>query len=225
MTSKKKWRPPVSRPKVEPKKLHQRNITASFVVTMVILLITALILSNRSNNLDSLSNRSLFPYEVADPAAGAVAPDFTLPSTQGGVVSLSDYVGKTVLLFFHEGIGCQPCWDQIRDLEKDQIKLKSAGIDQLLTITSGPTRLIAQKMNDDGLTAIALGDTNLEVSKIYNANKYGMMGDSRNGHSFILVGPDGMIDWRADYGGPPKYTMYVPVKNLLEDMKTERIPS
>lgn len=26
---------------------------------------------------------------------------------------------------------------------------------------------------------------------------------SRNGHSFILANPNGEIDWRADYGGPP----------------------
>lgn len=221
MTSKKKWGPPVSRPKVETKKLHQRNVMVGFVVITVILLITAVILSNRPNNLDSSSKQSPFPYEVANPATGAVAPDFKLPSTQGGFVRLSDYAGKTVLLFFHEGIGCQPCWDQIRDLEKAQKNLKAAGIDELLTITSGPTRLIAQKMNDDRLTAIALGDTNLEVSKIYNANQYGMMGDSRDGHTFVLVGPDGIIDWRADYGGPPNYTMYVPVKTLLEDMKAK----
>jgi peroxiredoxin Q/BCP len=46
-----------------------------------------------------------------------------------------------------------------------------------------------------------------------------MMGAGQDGHSFILVGPDGLIKWRADYGGAPKYTMYVPVSNLLADMR------
>ena len=31
-----------------------------------------------------------------------------------------------------------------------------------------------------------------------------MMGDMRDGHSFVLVGPDGVIRWRADYGGSPQ---------------------
>jgi len=44
------------------------------------------------------------------------------------------------------------------------------------------------------------------------------MGDDRDGHSFILVGPDGTIRWRADYGGAPKYSMYVPVQRLLADL-------
>ncbi len=46
-----------------------------------------------------------------------------------------------------------------------------------------------------------------------------MMGDSTNGHTFVVVGPDGKIQWRADYGGAPDYTMYVPVPDLLADMR------
>lgn len=49
-----------------------------------------------------------------------------------------------------------------------------------------------------------------------------MMGASRNGHSFVLVGPDGKIQWRADYGGAPKYTMYVPADTILADLKAGR---
>ena len=161
-------------------------------------------------------------YTVGSPAPGAEAPAFSLPSTSGETVNLSDYRGKTVLLYFHEGIGCQPCWDQIKDLDASQAQLQAAGIDQLLTITSGPVDLIAQKMADDQLTATALADTKLDISRTYQTNKYGMMGDSRNGHSFILVGPDGRIEWRADYGGSPKYTMYVPVDTLLSDLEAGR---
>ena len=45
-----------------------------------------------------------------------------------------------------------------------------------------------------------------------------MMDTSADGHTFILVGPDGHIRWRADYGGAPNYTMYVPVDRLLADL-------
>lgn len=224
MTSKKKWRTSTPPPRAKSKSHRQRNIAIGFVV-VALLVISSLAFASRSNNSHGIGKKLAFPYAIANPASGAMAPDFTLPSTKGGTVKLSDYKGETVLLFFHEGIGCQPCWDQIRDLENNVTALKAAGIDQLLTITSGPTRLIAQKMHDDGLSAIALGDTNLEISKIYNANQFGMMGDSRDGHSFVLVGPDGKIDWRADYGGPPKYTMYVPIKNILSDMKAGRVSS
>jgi peroxiredoxin Q/BCP len=46
-----------------------------------------------------------------------------------------------------------------------------------------------------------------------------MMGTSANGHSFIVVGPDGKIERRLDYGGAPDYTMYVPLPTLLADLR------
>ena len=70
-----------------------------------------------------------------------------------------------------------------------------------------------------GLTTPVLSDPDLAVSQQYGANQYGMMGASRDGHTFILVGPDGIIRWRADYGGAPNYTMYVPVQTLLADLQ------
>jgi hypothetical protein len=33
------------------------------------------------------------------------APDFTLPNSLGGEISLDDYRGKNVLLFFHMAVG------------------------------------------------------------------------------------------------------------------------
>jgi cytochrome oxidase Cu insertion factor (SCO1/SenC/PrrC family) len=36
---------------------------------------------------------------------GADAPEFTLPNAAGGEVSLSDYAGQPVLLYFHMAVG------------------------------------------------------------------------------------------------------------------------
>lgn len=36
---------------------------------------------------------------------GAEAPDFTLPDAAGGEVSLADYSGQPVLLYFHMAVG------------------------------------------------------------------------------------------------------------------------
>lgn len=169
-------------------------------------------------------------YAVGSPGIGALAPRFALPNATapagpGGkppTVRLSDYRGKTVLLYFQEGLGCQPCWNQIRDLQNTPSTLASLGVDQLVTITSGPVDLVGQKMRDDRLTIPALVDTDLAVSREYQANQYGMMGTDRDGHSFILIGPDGRIQWRADYGGEPNYTMYVPPAQLAADLTAGR---
>ncbi|MGW9028084.1 peroxiredoxin family protein [Streptomyces sp. NPDC055722] len=161
-------------------------------------------------------------YEVGSPGPGQTAPGFSLASSSGGTTSLAGQHGKTVLLYFQEGLTCQPCWDQISDLEKSSAKIKAAGINEILSITTDPANLVTRKVNDEKLTTPVLSDPDLTVSKAYHANNYGMMGDSRDGHSFVLVGPDGKIQWRADYGGAPKYTMYVKVDKLLSDLKAGR---
>ena len=161
-------------------------------------------------------------YQVGSPGPGDSAPDFTLPATSGQDVALSDLRGQNVLLYFHEGLGCQPCWDQIRDFEQNSAQLSAAGIDRLVSITSAPRDLLAQKMRDDGLQSTALADPTMAVIRAYEANKYGMMGESRAGHTFILVNGDGRIVWRADYGGAPNYTMYVPVEDVLADLQANR---
>jgi peroxiredoxin len=160
-------------------------------------------------------------YDVGTPGIGQVAPGFTLADNSGGQVSLADYTGKSVLLFFQEGLACEPCWTQITSLEMDAAKLQAAGIDAVVSITTDPAQQIARKTTDMGLKTPVLSDPDLVTSKKYQANEFGMMGTSTDGHSFILVGPDGTITWRADYGGAPKYTMFVPVDQLLLDLKTD----
>ncbi len=82
-----------------------------------------------------------------------------------------------------------------------------------------PLDVLEQKVAAEGFTTKVLSDPTLEVSRQYGTNGYGMHGESNNGHSFILVGADGTVQWRADYGGPPDFTMYVPTENLLADIR------
>lgn len=156
-------------------------------------------------------------YAVGSPGVGAMAPDLALAATDGTTFRLSDQRGSSVLLYFQEGLGCQPCWDQIADLEQDPDALAAIGADRFVSITTDPLDLIQRKAADEGLATAVLSDPDLAVSRQYHANDYGMMGDSRDGHTFILVAPDGTIAWRADYGGAPNYTMYVPVDQLVND--------
>lgn len=160
-----------------------------------------------------------FPFAVGDPGPGQPAPPIALPSTDGGTFDLASERGKTVLIYFQEGLGCQPCWDQIKDLEAQGDKLRSLGIDKMVSITTDPLEQLDQKVGDEGITTPVASDPDLAVSKAYAANQYGMMGDSRDGHSFVVVGPDGRIMHRGDYGGAPSFTMYVPVENLVADLR------
>ncbi|MCL6507973.1 MAG: redoxin domain-containing protein [Bryobacteraceae bacterium] len=48
-------------------------------------------------------HRELPPFDLERVRPGDVAPDFTLPGTNGEPVSLSDYRGKNVVLVFYRG--------------------------------------------------------------------------------------------------------------------------
>ena len=157
-------------------------------------------------------------YQVGSPGHGADAPSIKLTATDGSVFDLSTYRGKTVLLFFQEGVSCEPCWTQLKAIEAAWPQFQAAGIDAVVSITGDPLAASQQKVAVEGLKTLVLADPGLRVSQTYNANQYGMMGTSADGHTFIVVGPDGKIRWRADYGGPPNYTMYVGIPTLLADM-------
>jgi peroxiredoxin Q/BCP len=73
---------------------------------------------------------------------------------------------------------------------------------------------------DEGISTPLLADTGLAFSDKYDVIAYAMAGMANaDGHSFVVVGPDGNIEWRADYGGAPNYTMFVPNPDLLAQMK------
>lgn len=160
-----------------------------------------------------------YPIQVGEPGPGEEAPPIELSSTEGGAFELASARDETVLLYFHEGLMCQPCWDQLKDMEAQSGKFEALGIDRTVGITTDPLDGLEQKIEDEGISTPQLSDPDLAVSETYDTNSYGMMGDSRNGHTFIVVGPDGKIQWRVDYGGAPDYTMYVPVPDLLADMR------
>ena len=178
--------------------------------------------TNDSSSAAASAGASGYKFAVGDPGPGEAAPGFTLPSSEGGTISLSELRGETVLLYFQEGLMCQPCFDQITDLENNADALREAGIDRVVSITSDRVEHLAQKSADMGLSTPVLSDPDLEVIRDYDANSYGMMGDSHAGHSFVLVDPDGTITWRADYGGAPDYTMFVPTEDMLADLEAER---
>lgn len=204
----------------------RRTLILMAVGGAAVLIALYLVYSNASDKAESTGSGASTSYDVGSPGIGETAPKFELESSTGGTVSLSDYQGESVLLYFQEGLMCQPCWDQITDLEKSQDAVKAAGIDSMVSITSDPADLIAQKVEDQGIAETpVLSDPDLAVSREYSTNQYGMMGDSRNGHSFVLVGPDGKIQWRADYGGAPDYTMYVPVDQMLADLRDGQVPT
>ena len=202
--------------------LHPALIASMVLGVAVIALGAIFFVSNRGSGSATAGSglAGKYPFQVGNPGPGEPAPPIKLPATDGSMFDLASLRGQTVLLYFQEGVMCQPCWDQLKDIEKNWSEFQALGIDRIVSITTDPLDVLKQKVALERISTPVLSDPSVGVSRTYEANKYGMMGDSMNGHSFIVVGKDGVITWRRDYGGAPKYTMYLPVSNLLADLRT-----
>lgn len=197
------------------------------IILAVVLLAGGYWLSNEngiSDNTAQLSSAApasqagRYPFKVKSPGPGELAPPVRLTSTLGTVFDLEAWRGKTVMLYFQEGLMCEACWVQLREIEANFSRFRDAGIDTMATITTDPPDLLARKAQSEKLQSPVLADPSLSVSQTYRANGDGMMNANYNAHTFVIVGPDGKIRWRADYGGGPDYNMYVPLPYLLADI-------
>ena len=184
----------------------------------IVVAIVAVVGIAAANSLADGGSGERIRYDVGRPGVGEAAPDFELASATGGSFRLSDQRGKRVLLYFHEGLMCAPCWKQLEDIQADLDRFSGLGVDEIVGISVDPLPAQQQRAQVRGIRLRALVDGDRSVSAAYDALSFGMMGGSLPGHTFILIGPDGAITWRADYGGPPDYRMYVPNDVLLAEL-------
>ncbi len=155
------------------------------------------------------------------------APNFSLPSIGGPVVSLTDYRGRSILLYFHEGLGCPPCWQQNADIEKSMDRFRAMNISDVVTIVVDPLDAAREEYPKWKLTFPMLVDASKQVSTDYGALKNSMHPGVRPGHMFFLIDGDGNIRWQKDYyitgdssghHGTSSGRMYVPMSEFLADV-------
>lgn len=132
--------------------------------------------------------------------AGQPAPDFALPTHDGGELSLSDLKGKQVILFFYPKADTPGCTKEacgFNDALPD-----FGGIDaEIVGISKDPVAKQAKFAEKYGLTYKLLSDAEGDVTERYGAwvekSMYGKkyMGIDR---STFLIGPDGTLKavWR-----------------------------
>ncbi len=142
-------------------------------------------------------------------ATSRVAPAFTLASTAGGQVSLSDYAGRDVLLYFSEGVGCDPCFTQMVDFEQNAQRFEEAGV-TVVPIVANPASQVIPELQRFGLKTPYLIDADTSVSAAYGRLGQGMHANLP-GHGFVLVDGAGKIRWQMEYP-----SMYVSSADLLK---------
>ena len=101
---------------------------------------------------------------------GIQAPDFTLPDQDGNMVSLSDFTGKKVVLYFYSKDNTPGCTKQACGFGElyPQFEEKGAVVLGVSKDTSASHKKFAQKYE---LPFTLLSDTSLEVLEAYDVWK------------------------------------------------------
>ncbi|MER3390635.1 MAG: thioredoxin-dependent thiol peroxidase [Microcella sp.] len=100
--------------------------------------------------------------------AGAPAPAFTLPDKDGTHVSLSDFAGQKVVLYFYPAASTPGCTTQACDFRDNLASLASAGY-QVLGISKDSADALQTFADEQNLTFPLLSDPDLTVHEAYAA--------------------------------------------------------
>jgi len=97
---------------------------------------------------------------------GVSAPDFTLPDQDGTPVSLADYRGRKVVLYFYPQASTPACTTQACDFRDSSAALEAAGY-AVLGVSKDAVPALAQFRAEQHLTFPLLADPQLTVHEAY----------------------------------------------------------
>ena len=98
--------------------------------------------------------------------AGAAAPDFTLTDQDGASVSLADFRGRKVILYFYPEAMTVACEKQACDFRDNLNSLRSAGYTVIGVSRDEPAKL-AKFRDKDALNFELLSDPDRAVHELY----------------------------------------------------------
>ncbi|MGY3564371.1 thioredoxin-dependent thiol peroxidase [Sinomonas sp. RB5] len=133
-------------------------------------------------------------------SAGQQAPAFTLPDATGTPVSLEDYRGGRVVVYFYPKAATPGCTTEACDF-RDSLDALNAGGVKVIGISPDPVEDIAKFAEDFSLTFPLLADEGAAVAKAWGAwGEKIVNGEVREGilRSTAVVSPEGEIE-SVDY--------------------------
>lgn len=128
-------------------------------------------------------------------AKGDVAPPFTLVSADGSHVSLADYAGRTVVVYFYPAAMTPGCTTEACDFRDSLDSLQAQGVAVLGISPDAPAKL-TKFIERDHLTFPLLSDPDHAVMEAYGAwGEKSMYGKKVTGviRSTFIVAEDGTI--------------------------------
>ncbi|KQU01784.1 peroxiredoxin [Rhodococcus sp. Leaf7] len=129
-------------------------------------------------------------------SAGDAAPDLTLSDADANTVSLADYAGKRVVVYFYPAAGTPGCTKQACDFRDSLAQLNDAGLDVLGISPDKPAKL-AKFRDAEGLTFPLLSDPEKSTLQAWGAfGEKSMYGKTVTGviRSTFVIDADGKVE-------------------------------
>lgn len=121
--------------------------------------------------------------------AGQQAPEFTLSDSEGKQVSLKDFRGQKVILYFYPAAMTPGCTTQACDF-RDSIQALTGADYQVLGVSKDDPAKLQEFIERDQLNFPLLSDEGLSVHKAYGAygkkNMYGKILDGVLRSTFVI---------------------------------------
>lgn len=127
--------------------------------------------------------------------AGTPAPDFRLDDSTGSPVSLADYRGRKVVLYFYPAAMTPGCTTEACDFRDNLNSLASAGY-QVLGVSKDEPAANAEFAHEYALNFPLLSDPDLEVHRAYGAwGEKSLYGKTVTGtiRSTFVIDEDGIV--------------------------------
>jgi peroxiredoxin Q/BCP len=102
------------------------------------------------------------------PPAGSWAPDFSLTSQDGNQITLSDYRGKWVVLYFYPKDFTSGCTTEAHNFQRDQPEFAKRNA-VILGVSVDSAASHKKFCTKEGLNFKLLADTSHQVSKAYGS--------------------------------------------------------
>ncbi len=132
-----------------------------------------------------------FSASEAMPQVGQTAPEFTLPSQDGSNVSLKDFRGKYVVLYFYPKDKTAGCTIEAHNFQRDLFKYDQANA-VIVGVSVDTTDSHKEFCAEQSLTFKLLSDTDKKVVEQYGSMME-MRGNKIAARNTFLVDPQGKI--------------------------------
>jgi peroxiredoxin Q/BCP len=155
-----------------------------------------------------------FAGAPASPAVGEIAPAFTLPDQNGKRVSLSDYRGKWVVLYFYPKDGTPGCTTEACEFRDNVFAFRNAGA-TILGISVDDVASHGKFATENHLPFTLLADSEKNVARQYGVlhRMLGLMELARR--ETFIVDPEGRVAKHYREVDPGSHS-----KQVIADLKS-----